>query len=312
MLSNTRGRDMWHAQIKRSLRCPDMDNRRYSHESLRWVLKREITIKNFTTRELKWGRTELHYACLNDEAWIARACIAFNGKKDMNAPDEDGRTPLHYACVHAHVDMVKLLLESGAQPSLYHKDHGCHFPIDRAIDYGRFDKVKLLLSYHEKDKKRALENLGEAFRSVAYKQNLEIVQLFLIACGADIVHSCDSDDGYTALHKSCWESDDTEVTEFLLESGAKVNAVDTDGWTPLFSSIHHGNLECTKVLLAAGATVNHRRTDGRTPLDWALAHIDYYGSTKAARAEIVEVLEAAGALTAAQLPDDDDDEDGEA
>ena len=65
MLSNTRGRDMWHAQIKRSLTCPDMDKRRYCHESLRWVLNREITIKNFTTMELEHGLTELHYAlCL--------------------------------------------------------------------------------------------------------------------------------------------------------------------------------------------------------------------------------------------------------
>jgi len=40
--------------------------------------------------------------------------------------------------------------------------------------------------------------------------------------------------------------------------------------------------------------------------------VDSYGSTNAARAKIVEVLEAAGALTAAQLPDDDDNEDGAA
>ena len=250
----------------------------------------------------------MHYACLNDEAWIVRACIAFNDKKDMNAPDEFGSTPLHYACIRAHVDVVKLLLESGAQPSLYHKnDHRGDIPIDRAINDGRFDTVKLLLSYHEKDKKRALENLGGAFRTVARKQNLEMVQLFLSACGADIVHSRDSDDGRTALHKSCWESDDTEVLEFLLESGAKVNAVDTNGLTPLFYAINYDRLECTKVLLAAGAAVNHRITGGRTPLDQALAMVDYDTSANAARAKIVQVLEAAGALTAAQLPDDDDD-----
>ncbi len=226
----------------------------------------------------------------------------------MNAPDEDGYTPLHLACIDAHVDVVKLLLESGAQPSLYHKGFRGWggTPIDRAIAHGKFDTVKLLLSYHEKDKKRALENLGKAFRTVANNPNLEIFQLFLSACGADIVHSRDSDDGHTALHESCGESDNPEVTEFLLESGAKVNAVDnvTYGWTPLFLSITGGHLEQTKVLLAAGAAVNHRRTDGDTPLDRALV----MGSTNAARAKIVEVLEAAEALTAAQLPDDDDDD----
>ena len=91
-----------------------------------------------------------------------------NDKRDMNAPeDRHDQTPLHYASMCAHVDVVKLLLESGAQPSLYHKDHVGSIPIDRAIRVFRFDSVKLLLSYHEKDKNRALENLGKAFRSVA-------------------------------------------------------------------------------------------------------------------------------------------------
>ena len=269
---------------------------------------RGIAIRNFTTRELKDGMTELHYALDYEGSWIVRACIAFNDKKDMNAPDEDDNTPLHHACMQADVEVVKLLLEAGAQPSLYHKDGPGDIPIDLAILFGRFDTVKLLLSYHEKDKNRALENLGEAFRTVAREQNLEIVQLFLNVCGADIVHARASADGRTALHLSCEESDNPEVTEFLLESGAKVNAVGTDGETPLFWSITGGRLECTKVLLAAGATVNHRRGGGRTLLDWALALVDYDGSTKAARAKIVEVLEAAGALTAAQLPDDDDDD----
>tara|TARA_B110000091_G_C13411515_1_gene308303 strand:+ start:311 stop:523 length:213 start_codon:yes stop_codon:yes gene_type:complete len=63
-----------------------MDNRRYSEESPKWVLKREITIKNFTTRELEDGDTELHHACWNNEAWLARACIAFNDADDNNKP----------------------------------------------------------------------------------------------------------------------------------------------------------------------------------------------------------------------------------
>ena len=86
-----------------------------------------------------------------------------------------------------------------------------------------------------------------------------------------------------------------------------MNAVNTDGRTPLFYAIIHGRLEQVKVLLAAGAAVNHRKNDGDTPLDQALAEVDDDGSTNAVRAEIVELLEAAGALTAAQLPDDDED-----
>ena len=68
LLFNKKGRRIWHAQIKGMLRCPDMDNRRYSKKALRWVLKRGITISNFTTRELERGLTELHYACFEERS----------------------------------------------------------------------------------------------------------------------------------------------------------------------------------------------------------------------------------------------------
>jgi len=303
MLSNAKGRQLWHSYIKRSIRCPDMDNRRYSRDdggSLRWVLKREINIRNFTTRELNGGWTELHYACQEDEAWLVRACIAFND--DVNAPDEKGFTPLHVACELAHVDIIKLLLESGAQPSLYHKNSVGGIPIVRAVINRRVDTVKLLLSYHEKDKK--IESVGNAFVLAAFKQYLEIVKLFLEASMPDIIHSHHSQYGNTALHESCRVSDDTEVMEFLLESGAAVNAVNNDGWSPLFYAVGFARPECAKVLLAAGATVNHRRNGGDTPLDYALSRAD--GSE--ARAEMVGLLEAAGGLRGADLPDDDEDD----
>ena len=124
-----------------------MDNRRYSRDdggSLRWVLKREITIRNFRTRDLKMGKTELHYACCeNDEAWLVRACIAFNDD-DINAPSIVGSTPLHCACEFGQVDVVELLLESGAESSLCHKNSTGKIPIDDVIRCGKFDVVKLL------------------------------------------------------------------------------------------------------------------------------------------------------------------------
>ena len=279
-----------------------MDNDRYSRDdggSLRWVLKREINIRNFTTRELTEGNTEMQYACFDDEACLVRACIAFNG--GVNVPEEKGFTPLHLACQWANVDVVKLLLESGAQPSLYHKNRHGDIPISRAVFNRKVDTVKLLLSYHEKDKK--VESVGDAFVLAARRQNLEIVKLFLEASMPDIIHSHHSQNGNTALDHSCQESDDTEVMEFLLVSGAAVNAVDNDGETPLFHAVHFTRLECAKVLLAAEATVNHRRNDGNTPLDYALSRAD--GSE--ARAEMVVLLEAAGGLRGADLPDDDED-----
>ena len=285
-----------------------MDNRRYSEESLRWVLKRKITIKNFTIYKQDQGRTELHYACKDNKAWIARACIAFNDH-DINAPDEYGSTPLHLACFHSHVDVVKLLLESGAQPSLYHKDHDEGYkPIHYAIHSNKVDVVKLLLSYHEEDKEMALEG---AFLLAVQAQNIEIVKLFL-GVWPDIIHSRFAN-GCTALHLSCMRnfSDNKEVMEFLLASGAGVNAVNDYGRTPLFNAVAHGRPECAKVLLAAGANVNQRDTEGNTSLDIALSSRAVVFSNKvfSNKEMVVEVIGAAGGLTGAQLPDEDAGED---
>ena len=123
----------------------------------------------------------------------------------------------------------------------------------------------------------ALENLGETFLTVAQNQNLELVTLILEVTGPDIVHSR-SIPGETALHLSIAfvSRDNTEVMEFLLASGANVNAVDTNGCTPLFWTTTFSRPERVKVLLAAGAHVNLWNNNGRTPLDNALA--EGYGS----------------------------------
>jgi ankyrin repeat protein len=98
--------------------------------------------------------------------------------------------------------------------------------------------------------------------------------------------------------------------KFLLQSGAKVDALDTDGWSALFDSIDYARPEHVKVLLAAGAAVNLRRGDGDTPLDKALDDdFDDREDEVADRAKIVELLEAAGGLRAVDLPDEDEDGD---
>ena len=270
-----------------------MNNRTYTRDSLRWVLDREITILNFRTRELEEGPTELLAACVVNEFWLVEACVAFN-KNTINTSDEDGWTPLHYACCYAHISVVKLLLESDAESSLYHKNRHGDIPIQEAIKHNKVEILKLLLTYHGKDKDMAIDNLGGALKSAAIKQNLQIVKLIL-GVSLEIANSRDSNGG-TALHYSCRGSDETEVMEYLLESGAEVDSVDKLGGTPLFSAALYGRPELVKVLLAAGAAVNHRIGNG-TPLDCVAALAD----RPAARAKVVEVLQAAGGLTAAEL-----------
>ena len=52
----------------------------------------------------------------------------------------------------------------------------------------------------------------------------------------------------------------------LLESGAKTESKDDDGWTALCEAAFNGETEAIKVLLEAGADVRVRDNEGWTPL----------------------------------------------
>ena len=73
-----------------------------------------------------------------------------------------------------------------------------------------------------------------------------------------------------------------------LEEGARPNARDKRGYTPLhWAARHNRDPAVTSVLIEAGADLNARSKDGTTPLDWAR----YNASSIAA------LLEKAGART---------------
>ena len=166
--------------------------------------------------------------------------------------------------------------------------------------------VKLLLSYYDQDNKFALKSLQQAFILAARWQKLEYMKLILGVSGPDFIHSRDSN-GRTVIYEAIARGDKTEVFEFLLASGADVNAVDNAcplGASPLMFAVNYGRPECAKGLLVAGAAVNYL-VNACTPLD--IVHLSDLGGYKESdkrdecRAKMVEVLKAAGGLTAAEI-----------
>jgi len=70
----------------------------------------------------------------------------------------------------------------------------------------------------------------------------------------------------TPLH---WASDfnQVEVIKYLLSKGAKVNAKDNYGITPLLAAVYEGHVGAAQALLAAGADASVKGPDGQTPLE---------------------------------------------
>ena len=71
----------------------------------------------------------------------------------------------------------------------------------------------------------------------------------------------DVDDGYTCLLTAI-ESDSADsiaIVKRLLAAGADINAIGTNGWTPLHMAAARGHVEKCRLLIEAGANVNRRK-----------------------------------------------------
>jgi uncharacterized protein len=76
-----------------------------------------------------------------------------------------------------------------------------------------------------------------------------------------------SPDGFTPVALAAYLGQ-KDVTEYLLEEGANVNAIakNTTGFTPLTGAIANNHVEISKILVKSGADVNHRYEGGVSPL----------------------------------------------
>lgn len=72
---------------------------------------------------------------------------------------------------------------------------------------------------------------------------------------------------------------------------ANLNAIDSQGWTPLFHAAHQGNVEVLTALIEAGADVNFGKETGFTALFSAVSggHVGVVRALLNAGAEIVPV-----------------------
>jgi len=88
-----------------------------------------------------------------------------------------------------------------------------------------------------------------------------------IDAGHDI-NAADNADKWTILHYAlvALTPPEVEVVRVLLKNGAKVNALEKRGWTPLHFAARSAPLEVIEMLLTAGADPNLPRQDGVTPL----------------------------------------------
>ncbi len=137
----------------------------------------------------------------------------------------------------------------------------------------------------------------EPIIAVAARNGDRVLVERLLAAAAD-PHAIAAN-GTTALLAAA-QGDDHDaartIGQSLVKRGARIDAQDRFGHTPLMAAAHAGNLDLVRVLLGAGADPTRKDVDGQTALDWAASggHEETATALLAAGAQINETVNARG------------------
>lgn len=198
-------------------------------------------------------------------------------------------------------DVVKLLLKYGADVNA---EHQCMFPLQVALENSRDDAVVMTLI--ENGANVNPEIIGRPLDCglrhwrfmpsplcLALRRASENVIRTLLDAGCSL-NACKDEYHGSMLHcatyfpRSALKSD---VLQLLIERGADINAVNSQGKNVVCSALANGNEGCTiQLLLESGGSLNGCRKHA-SPL---MCATDGYGSLKA---RVVQMLLEAGADT---------------
>jgi len=233
------------------------------------LIQELCTPQNVNCRDVA-GRlsTPLHFASGYNRMDIVEHLLR-NGA-DVHAKDKGGLVPLHNACSYGHYEVAELLVRHGANVNA--ADYWKFTPLHEAAAKGKFEICKLLLKHgadaikknHEGHTPIDLVKEGypdvidllrgdAALLEAAKKGNL--AKVMKLATSQNI--NCRDTQGRnsTPLHLAAGYNH-VEVAEFLLESGADVNAQDKGGLIPLHNASSYGHVDIAALLIKYKADVN--------------------------------------------------------
>ncbi|XP_076466512.1 transient receptor potential cation channel subfamily A member 1 homolog [Babylonia areolata] len=208
-------------------------------------------------------------------------------KRRINQLDEDELTPLHYAARYNFLPVVKLLVESGADVNRRGEDDVT--PLHHAARYRREKNKKRDTPSETNDDDECGLNgvpLLEMYEA-EFGQSHESVITYLISKGAKV----DAVDiyGQTPLHFAAMRGNEVACKDLLSHRDASIEAQDKQGISPLHMAALHNQVEVALTLIQAGANLRCTDNELSTPLHHACAEGDM---------QLVQALFDAGAKSA--------------
>ena len=206
---------------------------------------------------------------------IAELLIS-KGAKVNNEGYLMGLTPLMCASTYGSLDVVKLLIKNGAEVNHISKD-------------GFTALLKTVTQYNDSIAEILIKN--HAYVNICDANNLSPLQY---ATGYNLLYLKFEGENSFQPDSINYYSKASKVSDLLIKGGAKINAADTYGFTPLMVASQLNNIPLVKLLCTSGANVNAKSTDGISSLMFA-ADKGYF--------EIAKTLVQYGADVNSSTPD---------
>lgn len=206
------------------------------------------------------GHTALHSAASYGRTDIVKYLIEHGA--DIKAETEEGSQPLQWAVGRNSYDAAAYLISKGAEVS--HKDNDGFSALHDAAGRGTIRVVQLLLD-NGADINSVSTNGWTPLTSAAWAVNAAEVGRYLIQHGADVnpdpcreVKICTCGPNFfTPLHNAC-QMEKSDLAKILVENGAKLNLLNSEGKPPLYYAIKSGDTGLVTYLLDHGAFLNVR------------------------------------------------------
>ena len=211
------------------------------------------------------GVTPLHLAAIKGSEACLRALLEAGAP--VNAKNVNGSTPLHSLAelsvtetTPAHLKAAGLLMAAGGDLSLI--DAQGRTPFTVAVRTGNVPMAAIMVAGGA----MGVSNRGDAFRDAVIYEDADMTSLLLRA-GADVNMELDGDEN-RALHVAAHEGF-TAGVKTLLDHGADVEAVNSDGETPLLVAVRRQKFAVVELLILRGAHLGHTDSYGNTALSLA-------------------------------------------
>ena len=174
---------------------------------------------------------------------------------------EDNQTALHLSIVKNHYGITEYLISCGSL--LDAQDISGATPLHLAVRYGRINHAKLLIQKGA-DVNSCDSTLKTPLLITAPKEAQDEIYSLLLENNADAsVQDIFGDNG---LHIATMGSMSSGHVIRLINAGAKINAKNQKGLTPLAEAVSSKNIEHIKIYSTHGADIFASDINGKTPL----------------------------------------------